>query len=136
MTNENHFPKTISQWEFDYGLFTNLPRIIVTCDFSPRYPNLKTTCHIKLKFFLWTKLIENLLLAKYLISVATPLIDSEDTWIATSAIHRLNSTGLKILPCGTPKNIGQSVNFLFSVFRYWQRFIRLMQIILMELFND
>ena len=135
MTNENHFPKTISQWEFDYGLFTNLPRIIVTCDFSPRYPNLKTTCHIKLKFFLWTKLIENLLLAKYLISVATPLIDSEDTWIASSAIYRLNSTGLKILPCGTP-NIGQSVNFLFSIFRYWQRFIRLMQIILMELFND
>ena len=36
------------------------------------YPNLKTTCHIKLKFFLWTKLIENLLLAKYLISVTAP----------------------------------------------------------------
>ena len=33
-----------------------------------RYPS-----HIKLKFFLWTKLIENLLLAKYLISVAAPL---------------------------------------------------------------
>ena len=100
------------------------------------YPNLKTTFHIKLKFFSWTKLIENLLLAKYLISVATPLIDSEDTWIASSVIHRLNSTSLKILPCVTPKNIGQSVNFLFSIFRYWQRFIRLMQIILMELFND
>ena len=28
------FPKTVSQWEFDYGLFTNLPRIITTCDFS------------------------------------------------------------------------------------------------------
>ena len=38
------------------------------------YPNLKTTCHIKLKFFLWTKLPENLLFAKYLISVAAPLI--------------------------------------------------------------
>ena len=38
------------------------------------YPNLKTTCHIKLKFFLWTKLLENLLLAKYLISVAATLI--------------------------------------------------------------
>ena len=37
------------------------------------YPNLKTTSHIKLKFFLWTKLLENLLLAKYLISVAAPL---------------------------------------------------------------
>ena len=37
------------------------------------YPNLKTTCHIKLKFFLRTKVIENLLLAKYLISVTVPL---------------------------------------------------------------
>ena len=31
---------------------------------------MKTSCHIKLKFFLWTKLLENLLLAKYLIPVA------------------------------------------------------------------
>ena len=31
---------------------------------------LKTTCHIKVKLFLWTKLLENLLLAK---SVAVPL---------------------------------------------------------------
>ena len=35
--------------------------------------NLKTTCHIKLKFFLWTKLLENLLLVKYLISVTATL---------------------------------------------------------------
>ena len=32
------------------------------------YPNLKNTCLIKLNFFLWTKLLGNLLLAKYLIS--------------------------------------------------------------------
>ena len=31
---------------------------------------MKTSCHVKLKFFLWTKLLENLLLAKYLIPVA------------------------------------------------------------------
>ena len=37
------------------------------------YPNLKTTCHIMLKCLLWTKLLENLLLAKYLISVTAPL---------------------------------------------------------------
>ena len=37
------------------------------------YLNLKTTCHIKLKFFLWTKLLGNLLHAKYLISVAVLL---------------------------------------------------------------
>ena len=35
LTNEKNFPKTISQWEFDYGLFTNLPRIFIACDFSP-----------------------------------------------------------------------------------------------------
>ena len=34
------------------------------------YPNLKTTRHIKLKKILWSKLLENLLLAK---SVAVPL---------------------------------------------------------------
>ena len=38
-----------------------------------RYPNLETAFHIKLKFFLWTKLPESLLLAKYLISVAAIL---------------------------------------------------------------
>ena len=32
--------------------------------------NLKTSGHIKLKFFLWTEHLENLLLAKYFISVA------------------------------------------------------------------
>ena len=37
------------------------------------YPNLKTTGHIKLKFFWWIKLLKNLLLAKYLISAAVPL---------------------------------------------------------------
>ena len=38
------------------------------------YPNLETTCHIKLKFFLWTKLLADLLLSKYIISVAAPLM--------------------------------------------------------------
>ena len=37
------------------------------------YPNLKTTRHIKLKYFLLSKLLENLLLPKYLISVAALL---------------------------------------------------------------
>ena len=37
------------------------------------YPNLKTTCHFKLKFSLWNKLLENLLFAKYLISVTVHL---------------------------------------------------------------
>ena len=33
------------------------------------YPNFEATYYIKLKFFLLTKLVENLLFAKYLISV-------------------------------------------------------------------
>ena len=41
LTNERHFPKTISQWVFDYALFTNLPRIIVNSDFSPNSFKLK-----------------------------------------------------------------------------------------------
>ena len=32
-----------------------------------------TTCHIKSKFFLWTKLLKNLLFTKYLISVTAAL---------------------------------------------------------------
>ena len=97
MTNEKKFPKTISQWEFDYGLFINLPRIIVACDLFPSsfklkrsillfskevsylswqstYPNLKATCYIKLKFFWRTKLLENLLHATHLITIAATLI--------------------------------------------------------------
>ena len=36
MTNEKRFPKNISQWEFDFGLFTNLPTVMVARDdFSP-----------------------------------------------------------------------------------------------------
>lgn len=38
------------------------------------YPNMKNACYIKLKFFGWTKLLENLLFAQYLISVAVTLI--------------------------------------------------------------
>ena len=34
MTNKKHFPITLSQWEFNYDLLTNLPKIIVTCNFS------------------------------------------------------------------------------------------------------
>ena len=37
------------------------------------YSNLKTICHNKLKFLLWTELIDNLFLAKYLLSVAALL---------------------------------------------------------------
>ena len=38
---EKHFPKTISQWEFDYDMFKKLPRIIAACDISPNSLKLK-----------------------------------------------------------------------------------------------
>ena len=75
------FPENYEPTRVWYGLFTNLPRIIVACDFSPTsfklkevsylswqntYPNLKTTCHKKLKFFSWIKLLEYLLIVKHL----------------------------------------------------------------------
>ena len=88
MTCERAF--TFDQWEFDYGLFTkffeNYCRSRLFSEFiqtQKRYPtsldkirqnlNLKTTCHTVLRFFLRTKLLEKLLHAKYLISVAAPL---------------------------------------------------------------
>ena len=43
------------------------------CPWQKKYPNLKITCHIKPKFFLWAKLPKNVLFAKYLISVAATL---------------------------------------------------------------
>ena len=52
-----------------------------------RYLNLKTTCHIKLIFFLWTKLLESLLLAKYLMSVPATLTCAKfkDFWTSIKA---------------------------------------------------
>ena len=41
LTNKKNVVKTINQWEFDCGLFTNLPRMIVVCDFSPSSFKLK-----------------------------------------------------------------------------------------------
>ena len=88
MTNEKHFLKTIRQWELDYGLFTNLPRIVKFTNFSPSSFKLKRgilpllTKYVsqlgnylsyQAKIFLWTWLLKNLLLAKYLISAAAPL---------------------------------------------------------------
>ena len=110
LTNEKHFPKTKSKWEFCYGLFTNLPRIRVTCDCPPSsfklkrgmlplltkmYINLKTTCHIKLKFFLWTNLLESLLLEKYFIYVTAALSHSA-TREATHTYHFITNNNVPI----------------------------------------
>ena len=87
---KNNSQKIINQLEFSYGLFVILPKIIFVCDFLPssfklkrvillpwqnNYSNLKVTCHSKPNKFLRTKLLNNLLLAKYLIFVAVALIN-------------------------------------------------------------
>ena len=51
------------------------PKEVSYLSWQNTYPNLKTSCHIKLKCFMGTKLTENLLLAKYLTSVAASLIN-------------------------------------------------------------
>ena len=88
LTTEERFQKTNSQWKLDYGFFTALPGVIVARDFcrvhsiskeasylplDNKYYVLKTTCRIKLKFFLWTKLLKKWLPLKYIRSVATTL---------------------------------------------------------------
>ena len=81
---ENYKPMTVWLW-FVYKVYRELlsfatflrvhsnSKEVSYLSWPNTYPNLKTTCHIKLKFFLWTKLLENLLHPKYLISVAAPL---------------------------------------------------------------
>ena len=80
MTIEKYYPKNISQWKFCYGLSQIYRELLSLATFlwvylnskevsylswQKMYPNLKTICHIKVKLFLWTKLLESLLLAKY-----------------------------------------------------------------------
>ena len=86
LTNEKHFPKTISliyiaclqNYRELLSLATFLgvhsdSKEVSYLSWQNTCPNLETICHIKPKFFLWTKLLENLLHVKYLISVAAPL---------------------------------------------------------------
>ena len=42
LTSEKHFPKSKSQKEFDYGLLTKLPRVILADDFSLNSFKLKS----------------------------------------------------------------------------------------------
>ena len=82
--SENSKPVRVWLW-FAYKFIENYCRLRLFSEFiqtqkrysylswQNTYPNLKTTCRIKLKFLLWTKLPENLILTKYFISVAAPL---------------------------------------------------------------
>ena len=70
------------------------------------YPNLKTTCHIKPRFFLWTKLPNNLLLAKFLISV-----------IAALSLNELDEKSRTTIFLGNFVNKLQPSSYCFIIFR-------------------
>ena len=84
LTNEKHFPKIIRKanqslnmaWLQIYRKLLSFATFLRGILPQNKYPNLKTTCHIKLNFFLWIKRLDNFLRAKYLISVAVPLISA------------------------------------------------------------
>ena len=84
--SENYKPMKVWLW-LVYKIYRELLLLVtflrvhsnskeLSSSWQNMYPNLKTTCHIKLKFFLWTKLLENLLQAKYLISVCISMQNS------------------------------------------------------------
>ena len=65
------------------GVHSNLKKLSYL-PWQNKYTYLKTFCHTKPNIFLWTKLLENLLFAEYLISVASTLnllnVSSEVCW--------------------------------------------------------
>ena len=87
-----------------YKLTENYCRLRLFSEFiqtQKRYPTsldkisiltLKTTCHIKLKIFLWIKLLEKLLIVEYLISVAATLSTNPTKLSNTQTIRRLLPT--------------------------------------------
>ena len=70
LINEKDFTKAVTQQEFDWGLFTRLPRIIIACDFSQSLfklqtilPPLTTQCSLSYqdKISLWAELLDKFL---------------------------------------------------------------------------
>ena len=72
--SENYKPMRVWLW-LVYKFTQNYCRLWLLSDFIQTQKRYTTslTCHIKLKFVLWAKVLENLLLAKYLTSVAMSL---------------------------------------------------------------
>ena len=77
--SENYDPMRVRLWlAYKFKNYCRLRRFSKFIQTQNRYPtslnkNSKTTYQIKLKFFLWSKLLGNLLLTKYLKSVAAAL---------------------------------------------------------------
>ena len=98
-----------------------------------KYPNLKNSCHIKPKFFLWAKLLENLFLTKYLISVTATLslknlkytlrflsddVFHQNSWVSLKwilTLYKKWSFPLLILVTFTQEISNEKLHFLCSV---------------------
>ena len=126
-----------------HGLLAKFSGIIIPGDFSSssftlespyplrknKYSNLKTIFHIKSNYFLWTNLLENLHLAKYLLSVAATLISTclMCAWQISSSLLALflkywavairNSKNLVLLV----RQLFQ--NFLLQISYVWKRWV-------------
>ena len=99
--SKNGKPRRVWLW-----FFYKLTRIIVACNFSPSsfklirgiLPSLAD--HITPKFFLWIMLLQNLLLAKYLIPVAAALKNVFNYflvllfWTSASIIYKSSRKGV------------------------------------------
>ena len=89
------------------------------------YLNLKITLHMKLKCFLWTKLLENLLLAKYLISVTAPLREKKVKYFTMKIIAAFlilhEDIGKRLLQSNLRKRVGfgQKILLCFIFFFFF-----------------
>ena len=127
MTNGEHLPKTWSQWKFASGLFTKLSKIIVVCDFSPSFIELKEisylllqnkysilwcTFYIKLKktfrknavtIYLWLPIATTFRVMgiKCIISKVLPVINKETFFFVLSGVQPVEGRKRKRL---LPKN--------------------------------
>ena len=100
---ENYKPIRVWLW-FVYKFTENVCHLRLFSNFIQTlkrypYPNLNTTCHIKLKFFLWTKLLQNVIFVKYHICCCSFNNSSHGTYVNNFCISLLNFTEfLTILP--------------------------------------
>ena len=133
--SENYEPMRVWSWlvykfTYNYCHLRLFSKFIQTQEVSylswpNMYPNMKTTCHIKLKFFMWTKLLENLLLAKYLISVTAPLREKKVKYFTMKIIAAFlilhEDIGKRLLQSNLRKRVGfgQKILLCFIFFFFF-----------------
>ena len=116
MTNKKQFLKNMHQWELGCLIYKiaedscHFPtfrwvdsdvKIVFYLPWKNKYSNLKTTCHIKSKFSLRTKVVVNLFLTEHLKSVTATL----------------NEKSLRLKSCLVFGNWPDEKNFITHPFR-------------------